>query len=121
MQKKQATVAVLKPSKPATLPETTTIYEASKYILGKTREAAVLVTRDNTLTGIVTDKDLTFKVVAMELDPLKTTLRDIMTRYLKLILVILSIYQQILLRWMHFLKWLKDNSGICLLKIQIMK
>ena len=48
--------------------------------LMKTRKAgAVLVTKDGSLTGIFTERDAVFRVIARGLDPEKTSLRQVMT------------------------------------------
>jgi CBS domain-containing protein len=60
------------------LPPTATVREAAK-LMGKAHVSAVLVTDKDALIGIFTERDLTQRVVAMELDPDSTRLERVMT------------------------------------------
>lgn len=48
-------------------------------IMRDNRIAAILVTEDDTLIGIITERDMTTRVVAVGVDPEKALAKDIMT------------------------------------------
>lgn len=60
------------------LRKSSTAYEAAS-LMAANRISAVLVTEDDALVGIVTERDLTSKVLAGKLNPESTLLSDIMT------------------------------------------
>jgi len=60
------------------LPPTASAREAAK-LMGKSRVSAILVTDKDALIGIFTERDLTQRVVAGDLDPDTTLLREVMT------------------------------------------
>jgi CBS domain-containing protein len=55
-----------------------TVLEASKMMAAK-NTGAVLVTRDQQLIGIFTERDAVFRVIANDRDPRSTHLADVMT------------------------------------------
>ena len=61
-----------------TLPPEATVREAAK-IMGSSRISAILVLKDDHLVGIVTERDMTAKVLAAGLDPEATQISVIMT------------------------------------------
>ncbi|KAI8812744.1 hypothetical protein BJ742DRAFT_551735 [Cladochytrium replicatum] len=73
------TVSSLNPAFAVALNENATVYEAAAYMAAK-RTDAVLVTNDeNLLSGIVTDKDITYRCLAEGLNPSDTPVSRIMT------------------------------------------
>ncbi|MCW8835203.1 MAG: CBS domain-containing protein [Rhodospirillales bacterium] len=61
------------------LPENATAREAAKLMMGN-HIGAVFITNDGILSGIVTERDLTWRVIAAGLNPDETRLGDVMTR-----------------------------------------
>lgn len=61
------------------LPPTASVRQAAK-LMGKAHVSAVLVTDKDALIGIFTERDLTQRVVAADLDPDATQLARVMTR-----------------------------------------
>jgi signal-transduction protein with cAMP-binding, CBS, and nucleotidyltransferase domain len=60
--------------------ETAKIIQAAQLMAAKRTDAVLAVNSNGELTGILTDKDISYRVVAEQLD-LKTTLvKDVMTR-----------------------------------------
>lgn len=74
------TVGNLRPLPAITLAETATASEAARHMAVKRADAVLVTDEDDQLTGIVTDKDLAFRVLAEGLDPRSTCLGDIMTQ-----------------------------------------
>ncbi|KAG9406978.1 cytochrome c oxidase subunit 1 [Aphanomyces cochlioides] len=73
-------VARLRPAKPVTIEGHITIVEAAQ-VMKKNRTAAVLVVSSNgTIEGIISDTDVTRRVIGMKLDPATTTVSSVMTR-----------------------------------------
>ena len=62
------------------LTEESTAYEAAKQMMDCNVAAVVVINEEGALTGIMTERDVTRRVIARDLDPRKTKLRDIMTR-----------------------------------------
>ncbi len=60
------------------LPPSALVREAAK-IMGGNKVSAILVTEDDRLVGIFTERDLTARVVAIGLDPDRTALSQVMT------------------------------------------
>ncbi|CAG8470731.1 4103_t:CDS:2 [Ambispora leptoticha] len=79
-QRCNGTVGSLRPLPAITLPETATASEAARHMAVKRADAVLVTDEDDQLTGIVTDKDLAFRVLAEGHDPRSTSLGDIMTR-----------------------------------------
>jgi len=61
-----------------TAPPQTTVREAALLMAGA-NSGAVLVVEGETLTGIFTERDMVFRVIARGLDPATTTLQTVMT------------------------------------------
>lgn len=62
-----------------TTPESMTVSEAAK-LMRESRAGAILIVNDRGLTGIFTERDALFRVVAEGRDPKATRLADVMTR-----------------------------------------
>ncbi|HEX9569853.1 MAG TPA: CBS domain-containing protein [Rhodospirillales bacterium] len=69
---KRQTISSLKPEN--------TAHEAATMMLKANIGAVVVLDKQGRLTGIVTERDMTRRVVAKGLDPNKTQLADIMTK-----------------------------------------
>lgn len=67
-----------------TLPDEKTVVDAAK-LLKKTRVGSVIVTSKGKAVGIITERDIAYKVVAAGLDPAKTKLKGVMSKPLKVI------------------------------------
>jgi CBS domain-containing protein len=61
------------------LPETATVFETAQKLLDLNVAALVVVDDGGGLLGIVTERDMTRRVVAKGLDPKTTAVKDIMT------------------------------------------
>lgn len=61
-----------------TVSQTTTVREAA-IIMKAWHSSAVLVVDKTHLSGILTERDIVFRVVSSELDPAKTTVASVMT------------------------------------------
>ncbi|CAH1758555.1 13557_t:CDS:2 [Entrophospora sp. SA101] len=73
-------IGILRPSAPITLPETTILMDAAKLMVVNRVTAVLVVDECDKIMGIVTDKDITFRVCAEGLNPNATTLSMVMTR-----------------------------------------
>lgn len=62
-----------------TVPESMTVSEAAK-LMRDSRAGAILIVNEGSLTGIFTERDALFRVVAEGRDPKATRLADVMTR-----------------------------------------
>lgn len=62
----------------ATVDENSTVLEASRVMVDKSR-GSVLATRSGDPIGILTERDILKKVVAMSLDPRTTKIKEVMT------------------------------------------
>lgn len=69
---------VIKDQQLVTLPPDATARDAA-VMMAERRVAAILVTEGRTLKGIVTERDLTVRVLAAGRDPAATRLADVMT------------------------------------------
>ncbi len=70
-------------AKPVTLPETAMVREAIT-IMSERKFGSIMITReDNTLAGIVTERDLMIRLLHEKKDPEKTALSEIMTKDLR--------------------------------------
>ncbi|KAI8896754.1 hypothetical protein BC833DRAFT_621830 [Globomyces pollinis-pini] len=74
------TVSALKPHSAIPLTETTTVFQAAAYMAAKRHDAILIVNADGELSGIITDRDLAYRVVALELNTDATPVSTIMTR-----------------------------------------
>jgi signal-transduction protein with cAMP-binding, CBS, and nucleotidyltransferase domain len=61
-----------------TADETTVIADAAR-IMRNESTLSIIVTRDNSPVGIVTEKDILYRVVANNIGPFKATLKDVMS------------------------------------------
>ncbi len=64
-----------------TLPEDHTIQEAA-LMMREWKHSAILILKDQRITGILTERDIVFKVIAARLDPAATAVSDVMTRHI---------------------------------------
>ncbi|KAG0201198.1 hypothetical protein BGX28_005920 [Mortierella sp. GBA30] len=76
----QGTVGSLRPSQALTLQDTAMVVDAARIMAAKRADAVLVIDRDSTLVGIMTDKDLAFRVVAEGLDIRNTLISQVMTR-----------------------------------------
>jgi CBS domain-containing protein len=61
-----------------TAPPETTV-SAAALLMARRKVGAVMVTRDGKLVGIFTERDVVFRVIALDLDVKSTLLADVMT------------------------------------------
>ena len=61
-----------------TAPPETTV-SAAALLMARRKVGAVMVTRDEQLVGIFTERDVVFRVIALDLDVKSTLLADVMT------------------------------------------
>ncbi|KAJ7523725.1 hypothetical protein O6H91_18G060400 [Diphasiastrum complanatum] len=76
----ERTVNRLKLSKALTIPEGTTVAEASRRMAQRRVDAALLTDSNALLSGIMTDKDVATRVIAEGLKPEETVVSKVMTR-----------------------------------------
>ncbi|KAH6791355.1 CBS / octicosapeptide/Phox/Bemp1 domains-containing protein [Perilla frutescens var. frutescens] len=76
----ERTVKKLRLSKALTIPEGTTVSEACRRMAARRVDAVLLTDANALLSGIVTDKDITTRVIAEELRPEQTLISKVMTR-----------------------------------------
>ncbi|KAF9585896.1 hypothetical protein BGW38_000167 [Lunasporangiospora selenospora] len=77
----QGTVGSLRPSPAITLPDTAMVVDAARIMAAKRADAVLVIdAQEQTLVGIMTDKDLAFRVVSEGLDIRNTLLAQVMTR-----------------------------------------
>lgn len=76
----ERTVKKLRLSKALTIPEGTTVSDACRRMIARRVDAVLLTDANGLLSGIVTDKDISTRVVADELRPNQTVVSKIMTR-----------------------------------------
>ncbi|XP_043721575.1 CBS domain-containing protein CBSCBSPB3-like [Telopea speciosissima] len=76
----ERTVKKLRLSKSLTIPEGTTVSEACRRMASRRVDAALLTDANGLLSGIITDKDISNRVVAEGLRPEQTIVSKIMTR-----------------------------------------
>ncbi|RKO83908.1 hypothetical protein BDK51DRAFT_24606 [Blyttiomyces helicus] len=75
------TVAAMSPNPAVALQETARVIEAAAYMAAKRQDAVLVVDADGHLSGILTDKDCAYRVVAEGLNPRTTLVSAVMTRY----------------------------------------
>ncbi|KNE57181.1 hypothetical protein AMAG_02926 [Allomyces macrogynus ATCC 38327] len=80
---KAGTVAALRPSPPVTIRQSMRVLDAAQLMAARRCDALLVVDQQDRLCGIVTDKDLAFRVVAEGLDPNTTKVFEIMTKNVK--------------------------------------
>ncbi|KAJ1552710.1 hypothetical protein HK096_010718, partial [Nowakowskiella sp. JEL0078] len=73
------TVLQLNPDPSVALPQSASIHDAAAYMAAKRQDAVLITDADNQLIGILTDKDITYRVVAEGLDPFVTPVTKVMT------------------------------------------
>jgi len=73
------TVSSLKPSQAVILPENAKVLEAAQMMTAKGIDCVLIINDENMLSGIITDKDLSFRVVAEGRDVNTTCLKEVMT------------------------------------------
>ncbi|KAK2439004.1 CBS / octicosapeptide/Phox/Bemp1 (PB1) domains-containing protein [Trifolium repens] len=76
----ERTVKSLRLSKALTVPETTTVYEACRRMAARRVDALLLTDSNALLCGILTDKDITTRVIAREVNLEDTPCSMVMTR-----------------------------------------
>ncbi|KAL3813068.1 hypothetical protein ACJIZ3_014336 [Penstemon smallii] len=76
----ERTVKKLRLSKALTIPEGTTVSDACRRMAARRVDAVLLTDANALLSGIVTDKDITTRVIAEELRPDQTVISKVMTR-----------------------------------------
>ena len=67
-----------------TLPADKTVRDAAR-LLRKTNVGSVIITQKGKAKGIITERDIVYKVIALGKDPVKTKLKSVMSRPLKVI------------------------------------
>jgi CBS domain-containing protein len=72
-------VSKLRPKAPLTLSDDTTLLAVAEVMASKRVDAALLVSPEGVLSGIITDNDITRRVVAQFLDPMITYASAVMT------------------------------------------
>ncbi|KAI4330098.1 hypothetical protein MLD38_028405 [Melastoma candidum] len=77
---RERTVKKLRLSKALTIPEGTTVSDACRRMAARRVDAVLLTDANALLSGIVTDKDITSRVIAEELRPDQTIVSKVMTR-----------------------------------------
>ncbi|XP_039017162.1 CBS domain-containing protein CBSCBSPB1-like isoform X2 [Hibiscus syriacus] len=76
----ERTVKRLRLSKAVTVPESTTIYEASRRMAARKLDVLLLTDSNALLCGIFTDKDIATRVIAQELNMEETPVSKVMTK-----------------------------------------
>ena len=76
---KKNTVSSLKPNPAVIILETCKIFEACQLMAAKRTDAVLAVGENGELVGILTDKDIVFRVVAEQLSVQTTRVKDVMT------------------------------------------
>ncbi|CAM9852718.1 unnamed protein product, partial [Ectocarpus fasciculatus] len=76
----QRPVSKLRPRKPVTLADTSTCFEVAQAMASNRADAALLVGADGSLSGILTDNDVTRRIVAHELSAESLSVSDVMTK-----------------------------------------
>ena len=61
------------------LPEDHNVQEAA-VMMREWKQSAILILKDQRITGILTERDIVFKVIATQQDPATTKIADVMTR-----------------------------------------
>ncbi|KAJ1557608.1 hypothetical protein HK405_015600, partial [Cladochytrium tenue] len=74
------TVSSLRPAPAITVLESARIVQAAQLMAAKRADAVLAVNEDGQLSGILTDKDIAYRVVADGLDVRQTTVAQVMTR-----------------------------------------
>ncbi|KAJ3325063.1 hypothetical protein HDU76_013257 [Blyttiomyces sp. JEL0837] len=77
---KTGTVSSLRPAAAITVLESARIVQAAQLMAAKRADAVLAVNEEGQLSGILTDKDIAYRVVAEGLDVRTTTVAQVMTR-----------------------------------------
>ena len=72
-------VSKLRPKKPVLSDPSESVLSLSQLLVNKRGDAALIVDRSGTLLGVVTDTDITRRLVAKQLSPSSTLASDVMT------------------------------------------
>lgn len=75
----RGTVASMNPEPAVALHASAKVFEAAAYMAAKRQDAVLIVDGEGHLAGILTDKDLAYRVVANGLDPRTTAVSQAMT------------------------------------------
>ena len=73
-------VSKLRPKAPLSVPEDSNLLEVAKLMVAQRADAALLVGTRGRLSGIVTDNDITKRVVSKGVDPSSTAVSAVMTK-----------------------------------------
>ncbi|CAM5998929.1 unnamed protein product [Sphagnum balticum] len=73
-------VSKLRPKAPVLLTEGMTVMEVAETLASKRADAGIIVGDNKKINGIVTDNDITRRVVSLFVDPTKTLVSEVMTR-----------------------------------------
>ena len=74
------TVSSLRPNQALTLPSSGTVLQAAQLMAAKRTDAVLALDEHGQLAGILTDKDVAYRVVAEGLDLRTSIIRDVMTK-----------------------------------------
>ncbi|KAI9184576.1 hypothetical protein H9P43_003631 [Blastocladiella emersonii ATCC 22665] len=77
---KAGTVAALRPTPPVTIRQSVRAFDAAQLMAARRCDALLVVDQQDRLCGIITDKDLAFRVVAEGLDINSTKVFEVMTK-----------------------------------------
>ncbi|KAI9364505.1 hypothetical protein DFJ73DRAFT_809717 [Zopfochytrium polystomum] len=77
---RKGTVASMNPTPAVAVHESARVLEAAAYMAAKRVDAVLIVDSEGHLSGILTDRDVSFRVVAESLDPRTTTVSAVMTQ-----------------------------------------
>ncbi|KAL7752723.1 hypothetical protein RI367_001725 [Sorochytrium milnesiophthora] len=77
---KSGTVSALRPSAPVTIRQSARVIDAAQLMAARRADALLVVDNQERLCGIITDKDLAFRVVAEGLDVNATKVFEVMTK-----------------------------------------
>ena len=73
-------VSKLRPKAPITMRDTDTIFSIAEAMASRRADAALLINSKGQLSGIITDNDITRRVVSQFVDPLATCVDSVMTK-----------------------------------------
>ena len=73
-------VSKLRPKAPITMLDTDTIFVVAEAMASRRADAALLIDSRGQLSGIITDNDITRRVVSQFIDPLNTSVDTVMTK-----------------------------------------
>ena len=93
LKQAERTVAKLRPKLPITVSDKASIFEVAKAMAASRADAALLVGGRGNLSGIITDNDVTRRVVSQSMDPNTTAVNEVMTKNPKCV-------HNFILRWM---------------------